>query len=69
MKRVKSPAADSLDVIAFSRRRDHGHRGVVIGAKRRLPIARLMGPAGSVFATLMGPADRQGHGATELASD
>src|ERR1700743_2095883 len=29
-----------------------------------MPIARPMGPATAVFATLMGPPNRQGHGAT-----
>jgi hypothetical protein len=29
-----------------------------------VPNARLMGPEAGVFASLMGPPDRQGHGAT-----
>lgn len=34
-----------------------------------VPVATLMGPAPRVFATLMGPPVRQGHGATRGVSD
>ena len=33
-------------------------------AARALPVATIMGPGFGKFATLMGPANRQGHGAT-----
>ncbi len=34
-----------------------------------LSVSRLMGPAIDKIASLMGPADRQGHGATRKVAD
>jgi hypothetical protein len=34
-----------------------------------MPIARLMGPGPVVFASIMGPVNRQAHGATREVHD